>query len=64
MKFLHTADWHIGRKLHGYSLLEEQWSAFQALKKLAKEEKVDALFLAGDLFDVSTPPISYPMLLA
>lgn len=58
MKFLHTADWHIGRKLHGYSLLEEQWSAFQALKKLAKEEKVDALFLAGDLFDVSTPPIS------
>lgn len=58
MKFLHTADWHIGRKLHGYSLLEEQWSVFQELKDVAQREQVDAIFLAGDLFDVSTPPIS------
>ncbi|MBF8969443.1 exonuclease SbcCD subunit D [Streptococcus sp. NLN76] len=58
MKFLHTADWHIGRKLHGYSLLEEQWSVFHKLKNMALSEKVDAIFLAGDLFDVSTPPVS------
>ena len=57
MRFLHTADWHIGRKLHGYDLLEEQADAFQQILKIAKEEKVDAIVVAGDLYDRSVPSV-------
>lgn len=33
MKFLHTADWHVGRKLHGYDLSTEQADALRKLEK-------------------------------
>lgn len=57
MRFLHTADWHIGKKLHGYELLEEQQHAFEDILKIAKEEAVDAIVIAGDLYDRSVPSI-------
>ena len=57
MKFLHTADWHIGRKLNGFSLLEEQEHAFKEVIRLAKQEKVDAIVIAGDLYDRSVPSV-------
>lgn len=57
MKFLHTADWHIGRKLNGFSLLEEQKNAFKQIMKIAKEEEVDAIVIAGDLYDRSVPSV-------
>lgn len=57
MKFLHTADWHIGRKLNGFSLLEEQEYAFNQLMEVAKKEEVDAIVIAGDLYDRSVPSI-------
>lgn len=57
MKFLHTADWHIGRKLNGFSLLEEQRAAFEKVMAIAKEEKVDAIVIAGDLYDRSIPSV-------
>ena len=56
MKFLHTADWHIGKKLHGISLLEEQNEVFKQLLETAIKEKVDAIVIAGDLYDRSVPP--------
>lgn len=56
MKFLHTADWHIGKKLHGISLLEEQDEVFRQLLETAIKEKVDAIVIAGDLYDRSVPP--------
>lgn len=37
MKFLHTSDWHIGRTLNGFSLLEEQKYAFEQILSLAKQ---------------------------
>lgn len=57
MKFLHTADWHIGRKLNGFSLLEEQRDVFEKVMAIAKKEEVDAIVVAGDLYDRSVPSI-------
>jgi exonuclease SbcD len=56
MKFLHTADWHIGRTLNGFSLLSEQEYAFSQIEAIAQERGVDAIIIAGDLYDRSVPP--------
>lgn len=55
MRFLHTADWHIGKKLHGYDLLVDQKDGLQKLLQLAKAEQVDAIVVAGDIYDRSVP---------
>ena len=55
MKFLHTSDWHIGRTLNGWSLLEEQKHAFKEILAVAKKEKVDGIIIAGDLYDRTVP---------
>lgn len=57
MRFLHTADWHIGKKLHGYNLLEDQLHAFNQIIELAKKEAVDGIIIAGDLYDRSVPSV-------
>lgn len=57
MKFLHTADWHIGRTINGFSILEEQKYAFEQIKEIAKNENVDAVIIAGDLYDRSIPSV-------
>lgn len=56
MKFLHTADWHIGKELGAYSLLAQQTAAFNEIMQIARDEKVDAILLAGDLYDRAIPP--------
>jgi len=55
MRFLHTADWHIGRKLAGYELLADQQAIFDQLVKVAKDQQVDAIVVAGDLYDRALP---------
>ncbi len=55
MKILHTADWHIGKKLAGFDLLEDQQAIFQRLVEVAQDEKVDAIIIAGDLYDRALP---------
>ncbi|KRN98727.1 exonuclease SbcD [Companilactobacillus kimchiensis] len=55
MKLLHTADWHIGRTLNGYSLLDEQEHAFDQILQIAKDEKVDGIVIAGDIYDRAVP---------
>ncbi|WP_125763460.1 exonuclease SbcCD subunit D [Companilactobacillus hulinensis] len=55
MKLLHTADWHIGRTLNGYSLLDEQKYAFKQILQIAKDEKVDGIVVAGDIYDRAIP---------
>lgn len=57
MRFLHTADWHIGKKLHGYDLLADQKDSLAQILRLAKEEQVDAVVIAGDLYDRSVPSV-------
>ena len=56
MRFLHTADWHLGRTLSEYTLLSDQNARLQQLIDTAKEQKVDAVIIAGDLYDRSVPP--------
>lgn len=57
MKFLHTADLHIGKKLHGYDLITDQRVILQQILQIAKEQQVDALVIAGDLYDRSVPAV-------
>lgn len=56
MKLLHTSDWHLGRTLHGVSLLDHQRQFLDWLVKLAVAEQVDAVLVAGDVYDRAMPP--------
>ena len=55
MRFLHLADLHIGKQLYGYSLLEEQEKVLEWVADQAKERKVDAVLMAGDIYDKAVP---------
>jgi len=57
MKILHTADWHLGKKLDGISRLEEQKAVMQEICELADTHEVDAVLVAGDLYDTFNPSI-------
>lgn len=56
MRFLHTSDWHLGRIFHGLRLLEDQAAVLQQVLSIAKEYTVDALIVAGDIYDRAVPP--------
>lgn len=56
MKFLHIGDLHIGKRVHERSMLDEQKHAFDQIIAIAREERVDALLVAGDVFDRPQPP--------
>lgn len=55
MKIIHTADWHLGRKLHEYQLLTEQASLLHAWIDEIKALQPDLILHAGDLYDRSLP---------
>lgn len=55
MKFLHTSDLHIGKKLQGYSLAEDQRHILSEIVDVAKAKFVDGILVAGDIYDSSTP---------
>lgn len=55
MKMLHTADWHVGKVLHGRSRADEHGTVLRNLVAVADEEDVDVVLVAGDLFDSATP---------
>lgn len=63
MRFIHTSDWHIGRQLHNQSLLEDQAYVLDQIVTLAQEHAVDAVIIAGDIYDRSIPPASAVALL-
>ncbi|MBU2511165.1 exonuclease SbcCD subunit D [bacterium] len=56
MLLLHTSDWHIGRQFHGISLLEDQAIVLEQIIAIARDRKVDAVLVAGDIYDRSVPP--------
>jgi exonuclease SbcD len=56
MRILHTADWHLGKRLDYYSRLEEQKAALDEICQIANEKEVDLVIIAGDLFDTYNPP--------
>ncbi len=55
MKFLHTSDWHVGKTLQGRSRLDEQEAVLTEIVGLAEQHQVDAVLIAGDLYDTSAP---------
>lgn len=57
MKILHTADWHLGKKLEQFSRLEEQKAVLEEICQIADDEEVDAVLIAGDLYDLPNPSI-------
>lgn len=63
MKFLHTSDLHLGIKLMDVDLLEDQKHILGQIIKIAKEQKIDALLIPGDIYDVSVPRIEAMALL-
>ncbi|EKO3372671.1 exonuclease SbcCD subunit D [Vibrio fluvialis] len=56
MKFLHTSDWHLGRQFHNVSLLEDQRYVLKQLIDYLKNNAVDVVIVAGDVYDRSVPP--------
>lgn len=56
MKFLHTSDWHLGRSESVQSLADDQRFFIDEICKIAKEEDVDAVLLAGDVYDRQIAP--------
>ena len=55
MRLLHTSDWHIGRSLHGADLLREQEAVLAGLADVVVAESVDAVVVAGDVYDRAVP---------
>ena len=56
MRFLHTADWHLGRQFHNVSLIEDQAHALDQLVAVVNDGGIDAVLIAGDVFDRAVPP--------
>ena len=57
IRILHTADWHLGKKLEHISRFEEQKAAMEEICAIADREKPDLVIVAGNLFDQFNPPI-------
>lgn len=55
MKILHTADWHIGKKLHKHELSQDFDLFIEWLCSFIREEAVDVLLISGDVFDLANP---------
>lgn len=57
MRLLHTSDWHLGRTLHGVDLTAHQQVFLDHLVEVVREERVDAVLVAGDVYDRAIPPV-------
>jgi len=55
LKILHTADWHLGKRLQEYSRIAEQKLVLEEICQIADQEEVDLVLLAGDIFDTFNP---------
>jgi len=55
MRLIHTSDWHLGHRFHGRQRHEEQGRFLDWLAGLIEEQSIDALLVAGDIFDTTTP---------
>jgi len=55
MKILHTSDWHVGKVLKGRDRHDEHVAALASLVRIAKDEDVDLVLVAGDLFETAAP---------
>ncbi|QLH20049.1 exonuclease SbcCD subunit D [Streptomyces sp. Rer75] len=58
MRILHTSDWHLGRSFHRVSLLAAQREFLDHLVATVREREVDAVLVAGDVYDRAVPPLA------
>ncbi|MFJ6354551.1 exonuclease SbcCD subunit D [Streptomyces sp. NPDC092046] len=58
MRLLHTSDWHLGRSFHRVALLDAQASFLDHLVATVRERAVDAVLVAGDVYDRAVPPLT------
>ena len=56
MRFLHTADWHLGRLFHQVHLTEDQAFVLRQVIDIVRDARVDAVVVAGDVYDRAVPP--------
>ncbi|GAA2620587.1 exonuclease SbcCD subunit D [Streptomyces axinellae] len=57
MRLLHTSDWHLGRSFHRVNLLDAQRAFLDHLVTTVEERAVDAVLVAGDIYDRAVPPL-------
>lgn len=55
MRILHTGDWHIGRKMNGLDLIDDQSYILERLMEKIESEHIDLVVVAGDIFDRANP---------
>ena len=55
MKFVHLADLHIGKRVNGFSMIEDQKYILSQIADIIKSENPDAIIIAGDVYDKSVP---------
>ncbi|MET9420366.1 exonuclease SbcCD subunit D [Streptomyces sp. NPDC006540] len=58
MRLLHTSDWHLGRSFHRVSMLDAQAAFLDHLVATVRESEVDAVLVAGDVYDRAVPPLA------
>lgn len=58
MRFMHTADWHVGKVLKGRDRLDEQRDVLAEIALIAEQNQVDAVLVAGDVYDTAAPSAS------
>ncbi len=57
MRILHTSDWHLGKIVHGVHMTEQQEVVLEQMLEDLDRYRVDALVVAGDIYDRSVPPV-------
>lgn len=56
MRFLHLSDLHLGKRVHGFSMIEDQAHVLHQIEEIAKSVTPDAVLISGDLYDKGVPP--------
>lgn len=57
MKFLHLADLHLGKRVNGFSMLEDQAHILRQILAILDDERLDGVLIAGDVYDKSVPSV-------
>ena len=56
MKLMHLADLHLGKRVNGFSMMEDQEYILNRILEIMEEEQPDGLLIAGDVYDKTIPP--------
>lgn len=57
MRLLHTSDWHLGRSFHGVGMLDAQRAFIDQLVGVVRDQRVDVVLIAGDVYDRALPGV-------